>query len=460
MPKYLAPTALLPDGWQDNVLLEVDNGGDLVSVKAGPFSMSDVRPLGGPVLPGIPNLHSHAFQRGMAGLAERSRSGQDSFWSWRDVMYAFLRELSAEHVEVIAAQLFVEMLLSGYTAVTEFHYLHHGERGRPYEQPAEMSHRIGRAARRAGIGLTHLPVLYQNGGFGGLTPGDGQKRFVLAMDDYCDLVGDLARSWSGDRDRAVGLAFHSLRAVEPEAMTQALAERERRSWSDPIHIHVAEQRTEVDECVAWSGARPVAWLLDNLPVSEDWCLVHATHIDEAEAAGIADRGAVVGLCPSTEANLGDGLFPLAGFQGGGGRFGVGSDSQVSVSPIEELRWLEYGQRLAYETRNVASVGTPGSTGMMLLMRALAGGAQAAGRALGKLAPGARADLVVLDGNHPCLAGRRDDRIADAWIFAGNRNVVKDVMVGGNWVVQDGRHPEEVAIAAEFSAVMERLANVI
>jgi formimidoylglutamate deiminase len=455
MTVLFAESALLPDGWARDVRLTIDDAtGDLSGVEPGAVPAGAML-LDGPVVPGMPNLHSHAFQRAMAGLAEAAESDPGSFWSWRRIMYRFAEALTPDDLATIAAQLQIEMLKAGYTAVAEFHYLHNTPDGRPYEDPATLSQALLAAAARSGIGMTLLPVLYQAGGFGGLPPGEGQRRFVLPTDRFLSLVEGLVNSTAGDGQFRVGVAPHSLRAVPPEALIDLRQGLDAIDPTAPIHIHVAEQVREVEECVAWSGARPVAWLLDHQPVDRRWCLVHATHLAEGEMAGLARSGAVAGLCPTTEANLGDGLFPLEAFQAAGGRWGIGSDSHISVSPIEELRWLEYGRRLATLRRNVAAL--PGqSTGAALWSRALAGGAQACGRRIGALEVGCRADLLVLDGTHPLAYGRAGDRLVDALVFAGNASLVRHVLVGGRWRVRDGAHAEEAAVAAAYRTVLDRL----
>ena len=457
MTVLFAGSALLPTGWATDVRLEVADDGDLAAVTAGAKADNAER-LAGPVVPGMPNLHSHAFQRAMAGLAERAGPSQDSFWTWREVMYDFVARLSPDHVGAIAAQLYVEMLKAGYTAVGEFHYLHHAPDGAAYGDPAEMSLRVIAAAGRAGIGITHLPVLYCDGGFGGAPAAARQRRFVHDGRRFVALIESLFERHAGDPQVRIGMAPHSLRAVTPDVLAEAVAALDALDAGSPIHIHVAEQEDEVAECLAWSGARPVEWLLANAAVSRRWCLVHATHMSGEETLGLARSGAVAGLCPTTEANLGDGVFPLFAYLAAGGAFGIGSDSHVSVSPVEELRWLEYGQRLTGRRRNIAvSPGSP-SVGAGLYRRALAGGAQALGRPIGALEPGARADLVVLDGGHPVLAGRGGDVLLDALVFSGNDSPVRDVMVGGKWVVRDRRHDDEDDILAGYRAAVAELAG--
>ncbi|MEX2647684.1 MAG: formimidoylglutamate deiminase [Alphaproteobacteria bacterium] len=452
--------ALLPDGWARDVVIDIDAGGTIRAVTGGGPSRGAERALG-PVIPGMPNLHSHAFQRAMAGLTERrglAGPEHDSFWTWREVMYGFVRAIDPEALEAIAAQLYVEMLEAGYTAVAEFHYLHHDRDGRPYADPAELSERVIDAARRAGIGITHLPVLYANGGFGGKPAADGQRRFVHDASRFLGLVENLRARHRDDANVRIGVAPHSLRAVTPALLAEVLAGLDAMDPTAPIHIHVAEQTREVEECVAWSGARPVAWLLDHAPIGPRWCLVHATHMSETETAGLAASAAVAGLCPTTEANLGDGLFALPDFLGHGGVLGIGSDSHISVNPVEELRWLEYAQRLDRRERNVAASPERPHVGAGLYRCALAGGARACARPIGAIAPGARADLVVLDRDHPLLVGRAGDALLDSYVFAGNDRVVRDVMVGGDWVVRQGRHGRRDEVRAAYREAIAALAT--
>ncbi len=464
-----AESALLPAGWARDVLLETDSDGTLtlVTPDAPAGRARGVQRAAGPVIPGMPNLHSHAVQRAMAGLAERlGQAGAapegDSFWTWRQVMYGFVGRLDPPHLEAIAAQLYAEMLKAGDTAVGEFHYLHHDRDGRPYADPAEMSERIVAAARASGIGLTLLPVLYAHGGFGGQPPNPGQRRFLHDRDRFLALIETLRARHGGDPQIRIGIAPHSLRAVTPDLLRDALAGLDAMDATAPIHIHIAEQVKEVEDCLAWSGQRPVEWLLDAMPVGPRWCLVHATHMTEAETARVAASGAVAGLCPTTEANLGDGFFPAPDYLRRGGVFGIGSDSHISVSPVEDLRWLEYGQRLVHRQRNVLTPSDGGanasrSVGAALWRGALGGGAKALGRPIGTLAPGARADLVVLDPERANLIGKKEDVLLDAAIFAGNENPVRDVMVGGRWVVREGHHLAEHGILARFRRALAELA---
>ncbi len=455
MPDFFASLALLPTGWTRDVRFAVDARGDLVSVVAGADAVGAER-LAGPVLPGLADLHSHAFQRAMAGLGERAGPQGDNFWSWRDIMYRFIRRLHPRDVEAVATQLYVELVRHGFTSVCEFHYVHNDPDGERYDVPTELSDRIVAASAASGIGLTLLPVLYQTSGFGGTAPNDGQKRFVLDDDSYADLVERLVRRHRGDPQVRVGIAPHSLRAVTPPALKAALAMLDRLDADAPIHIHIAEQPKEVADCKVWSGKTPVDWLLANAPVDRRWCLVHATHVTPAEVDAMAKRSAVVGICPATEANLGDGLFPFGDFLKAGGIFGVGTDSNVSTSPVEELRWLDYGQRLIHLGRNVTHRPEGDSTGAFLFERARAGGAQAAGRKTGALTPGYRADFVVLDDEHPALVARAPDTLVDAWLFCGNSNPVRDVVVGGQWVVREGHHRHAEQAASDFAKTARKL----
>lgn len=453
-----ADHAWLPHGWAERVRLEIDRGR---FVRVSEDAADDAAtPLGRWVLPGMPNLHSHAFQRAMAGLAERQAQADDNFWTWREVMYAFAGRIGPDELRAIAAQLYAEMLEAGYTQVCEFHYLHHQPGGAPYADAAAMSLALIEAAREAGIGLTLLPALYMTGGFDGRPLAERQRRFGQSVDGFLDLVQRLQAMQ--DEILHVGVALHSLRAVPEVAMNAMLGSG--LVNSAPIHIHVAEQIGEVQDCLALRNARPVEWLLDHAPVDPRWTLVHATHLTEDELRRLADSGAVVGLCPTTEANLGDGLFPLKAYLEADGVFGIGSDSHISVSPVEELRWLEYGQRLAIRHRNIAVSDSSPSVGETLWGDALYGGAQASGVALGAIdgadvdTYASRADLVVLDETSPLLAGRDATHLLDTWIFAGNRNLVRDVMVAGEWIVRDGRHRDAERIAARYRAVVERLAR--
>jgi formimidoylglutamate deiminase len=450
-----APLAMLPDEWARDVLIEIGPDGAIVSVTPD-SPLGDAEDAGGPVIPGMPNLHSHAFQRAMAGLAERMGSRDDSFWTWREVMYRFLSRLTPEDCHAIASQLYVEMLRNGYTAVAEFHYLHNDPDGRPYADRAEMSLAHVRAAREVGIAVTHLPSLYAHATFGTAPLRPTQIRFATQPDDVLEIVQRVRSAYRDDPDVRVGVSPHSLRAVSPSLLATLLLGLDGVAPTAPVHIHAAEQAKEVDDCVAWSGRRPVEWLLENAGVDERWCLVHCTHMTPAETRELAGRRAVAGLCPTTEGNLGDGIFPLVAYLEAGGHFGIGGDSHVSQSPVEELRWLEYGQRLQHRRRNVAATEARPSVGATLWRRALEGGSRALARTMGVISPGARADLLVLDGDHPNLAGREGDALLDALVFAGNDRLVRHVAVAGDWIVRDGRHADEPAIAERYKRVVGRL----
>ncbi len=399
------------------------------------------------VLPGIPNIHSHSFQRAMAGMAERGSERADSFWTWRELMYRFAGRLTPESLHDISAQLFVEMLQAGYTSTCEFHYLHHQAGGQHYDEPAAMSQAIIAAARETGIRLTLLPVLYMTGGFDGRELSDRQKRFGHDVDAYLSLLDSLiAQEHSMLR---VGVALHSLRAVPADAIRAVLAAPQA-GKPRPIHIHISEQTAEVEECLASRGARPVQWLLANAAVDEAWTLVHATHVNASELEGIAASKAVVALCPTTEANLGDGVFPLHDFIARGGRLGIGSDSNVSVSPVEELRWLEYGQRLVSRQRNIAATGELPSSGESLVLRAVAGGRQSNGQGVQE------DDLLELDEHSASMCGVSATDLHDRFVFAGNACPVKDVFVQGKRVIESGRHVHGERIHQRFRDSMRGL----
>lgn len=436
-----ARQALLPSGWRENVRVEIRH-----HLIAGVTPDAAAQPGDARVdclVPGLSNLHSHAFQRGMAGLAERRGPGADSFWTWRDVMYSFALTLTPDEMQAIAEMAYVEMLEAGFTRVGEFHYLHHAPDGR-YDAPAEMSLRIMAAAQASGINLTHLPVFYAHADFGGKAPHAGQRRFIHTVDDFARLLDDCRAALKRPLDR-LGLAPHSLRAVTGDELHQLLALMP----AGPIHIHIAEQLREVEDSVAHSGQRPVEWLLAHAPVDERWCLIHATHLTDAERRGIASSGAVAGLCPITEANLGDGLFPAVEFLAEGGAIGVGTDSNVNISAAGELCLLEYGQRLTRRQRNVLA-GGEGSTGAALYAACLAGGARALGAGPAQIAAGAAADLVALaDSSALPPAG---DQALDRWIFASGL-AVADVWAAGAHVVQGGRHKGRDRVQQAFAKTL-------
>ncbi|QNH16782.1 formimidoylglutamate deiminase [Xanthomonas sp. SS] len=440
--------ALLPEGWARDVRIEVRSG-RIAAVQSGVAAAFADRTLAIAV-PGLGNLHSHAFQRGMAGLTEVGGRSGDSFWSWRELMYRFVQRLDPDSMQAIAEQAYVEMLEAGFTRVGEFHYLHHAADGRPYADRAEMAQRLAAAADTSGIGLTLLPVFYAHADFGGAAPNPAQQRLIHDLDGYAELLDGSRRALRGLDDAVLGIAPHSLRAVTPDELAALLP-----LCDGPVHIHIAEQTREVEACLAWSGQRPVQWLLAHAPVDARWCLVHATHVDAGEVQAIAASGAVVGLCPITEANLGDGLFPMRAFVEAGGRFGVGSDSNVLIDAAEELRLLEYGQRLQLRGRNVLAGDAAQSSGRFLFQSAAQGAAQALGVTQG-LQVGAPADLVELDPAHPALCARNGDALLDSWIFAARRGAVRSVWRNGRELVRDGRHHRREAIAAAYARALTAL----
>jgi formimidoylglutamate deiminase len=450
-----APWALLPGGWARDVAIAISLDGTIASVAAG-VPRGDSVALAGPVLPGMTNLHSHGFQYAMAGLAEtRSPLGEDHFWSWRETMYRFLARLTPDDVEAIAAQLYVALLKGGFTAVVEFHYLQADIAGAPYADPAEMAWRILAAARQAGIARTILPSLYRHGGFG-RPPEEGQRRFLLPAESVLAIIAALRREAASDPLLRVGAAPHSLRAVTVEELGAFTAAVQHDDADAPLHIHAAEQPREVEDCLAATGQRPVARLLAHLPVDRRWCVVHATHMDDVETAALAATGAVAGLCPTTEGNLGDGIFPFLGWRAAGGAFGIGTDSHVGTDAAGELRMLEYAQRLRHLRRAVGASPEQPSSGTALWSAAASSGAQAAAQPTGAIAPRRRADLVVLDASHPMLAGRDGAAVADTLVFAPTAGLVRDVYVAGRQVIVAGHHADEEAIAARFAATMRRL----
>ncbi len=437
--------ALLPGGWSRDVRIGV-GGGRIVSIKSG-VACAATDDGGGVALPGMANVHSHAFQRAMAGLTEARGPSDDDFWTWRALMYRFLDRGGPAEIEAIAALAFMEMLEGGFTRVAEFHYLHNDPAGEAYADIGEIAGRIVAAAEATGIALTLLPVFYAHAGFGGQAPAHGQRRFINRLDGFADLVSRCRTLTAEMPDAVVGVAPHSLRAVGP----LELAAMPELAGDGPIHIHVAEQVKEVEDCLAWSGARPVEWLLANAPVDDRWCLIHSTHVTEPEWRGVIDHGAVVGLCPITEANLGDGVFPAAAFSRAGGRFGIGTDSNVQIGVAEELRMLEYSQRLWLRGRAV--IAHPHrSTGRALFESALKGGGQAAG-SVSELVVGGSADIVSLDVAGAGFEGRSGDAILDSWIFAAPRGSVASVWRAGRQVVRGGRHIARDAIEARYRSAL-------
>ena len=460
LKKLTFKNALLASGWANDVAVTVDAQGNITDLEQGISNAAN-----GCLIPGLANLHSHAHQRAMAGLAERAGSSEDSFWTWRKTMYQFLDAMQPHHLHAIASQLYLEMLSAGYTRVAEFQYLHHQANGQHYDNIAEMSLQTLNAAQELGLGITSLPVHYQFAGFGEQAVSEQQRRFYNDPNSFLRIVENLNGAIAADPNNNpnnkpknnLGVAGHSLRATSRGSFRHVLDGLG--LPNAPIHMHVAEQLKEIDDCVAWSGSRPVDYCLDNFSVDANWCLIHATHMTASETQRLANSGAVAGLCPTTEANLGDGFFNATEYLNAGGKFGIGSDSHISTSPVEELRWLEYGQRLQHKTRNQLAGGSGQSTGRNLFERAATGGAQACGHAAGAIEVGKRADFVVLDSEHPLLVGRSGDELLDSWVFSGNSNSVTDVYVGGQHVIQNGAHAKQDLINKRFRETMRELQSV-
>lgn len=439
--------ALLPAGVASGVTISIGTDGRIAEVAVDDGAGAER--IGGFAIPGMANVHSHAHQRAMAGLAERSGSDADSFWTWRDAMYRFALKMNPEEFQAIATQAYIEMAKAGYTAVGEFHYLHHQPDGRRYGNPAELALRCLAAAEESGLAITLLPALYMQGGFN-LPPQPGQRRFINGIDGFLKLVSALP-----PRPLAsYGIAFHSLRAVSIGAMREVLAEVD----AGPIHLHIAEQTKEVEDCLAAMGRRPVELLLESVALSARWCLIHGTHLTFTETSRLAQAASTVGLCPITEANLGDGIFPAEAYRREGGAFAIGTDSNIETSVAGELRMLEYSQRLQHHARNVLAGGPDRSTGRALYEAAAAGGATALAQPMGAIAPGCRADIVVLDPDHPALLGRHGEAMIDSFVFSGGNAAVRDVFVAGRNIVKDGRHIAEDAACDRFRRALASLAQ--
>ncbi len=424
-----SPDVLLSDGWASNVSIYWDGSGTITKIRPC-YCDSSLTSARGPLVPGMVNLHSHAFQRELVGRTQIFTSPGDDFWSWRQAMYAHLQSLSPDELESVATRLYQDLIRSGYTSVCEFHYVHVGSSREPYFDPAEMSLAILRAANSAGIGLTLLPVLYQHGGFRNAAPDEHQHRFILSVERYCELVEKMLDAVNDDSNVCIGYAPHSLRAVDATGLHYLLEHRANHAPSSPVHIHVAEQIQEVEECLLAHGQRPIEWLFSNALVDQNWCLVHATHANERELALIADAGATVGLCPTTEADLGDGTFPLPEYLDCSGVYGIGSDSNVCISPFEELRLLEYGQRLTGQTRNIDGVRSELGAGTRRYLQSLAGGRRASGRNVGTLNEGAWADFIVLDASHALLRNKTADEQLNTVVFSGDASMLSAVVIRG------------------------------
>ncbi len=446
MKKILFQHALIDGRFAASVELEIDELGAIVRIETG-RSDSDAEQVRGIAIPGMINVHSHAFQRGMAGLTEYRTAQHDSFWTWRELMYHFLRWLTPDDCYVLARQLYLEMLQAGYTSVGEFHYLHNDPPGKPYESRTVMADALIAAARDVGIRMCLLPTLYQRGGFSKPLE-EGQKRFGMSLDDCLCLTTELQQRHAHDRRLDFGFAIHSLRAVDMPIAKKAADAIRAAMPGRPLHIHAAEQQREVDECLAAHGHRPVAWVLEELGADEQWCLIHATHIDWTECSQLAGSGAVVALCPTTEANLGDGVFPSEAFTRAGGRFAIGTDSHIGLDPRGDLRLIEYAQRLTQQRRVVLGSDSL-SCGQFLTAAAWRGGRQALGIPVGRIQVGDQADFIAIDDQHPNFAGLPPERWLDSFVFCEIGNPIRDVMVSGDWVVRDGRHALQELSRHEF-----------
>lgn len=447
--------ALTDQGWQQNLSAAISDTGQIETLT------QDDNPhaypvISQPVVPGMPNLHSHSFQYAMAGLSELRQNPVDSFWSWRDIMYRFAHNISPDDLHAITAKLYMELLKGGYTEVVEFHYLHNDMDGGPYARPEELSLAILSAAEQTGLSLTHLPVYYAHANFGGIAPQDAQRRFINSRDQYARLIETLKGQQA---EHNLGIAPHSLRAVTEDDMTWLLDLRHDLLPGCPVHIHVAEQTKEVDDSIAFSGKRSVASLMDQAPVDEAWCLIHATHLDDSEVASIATSRATVGLCPLTESNLGDGIFRAVDFLAAGGHLGIGSDSNICTQAMQELRTLEYSQRLRHRQRNVLCSDRMPNAGSYLWQKAARGGARAGGRAIGRIAEGCRADFVELSYTRDgIMAAVSPEAVLNFHIFSGQQAEIEAVYVAGREVIRQGRHPQQAAIDASYVSAMQKLAQ--
>lgn len=447
-----APRAWVAGSWCESVLLESATDGHWSTVRPGTPQPADAAILSGPALPGLVNAHGHAFQRAFAGLTEWRDSDGDDFWSWRDRMYGVALRITPEQLEAIATQLYVELLHGGYTHMCEFHYLQRASDGSRYDDSLAMTRALIRAAATAGIGLTMLPVLYERAGFEQPALRDDQRRFATTPEDVLRMR-DAVRAMKAPLVNA-GVAIHSLRAASPDAISGLVAGCA--GDEGPIHIHIAEQTGEVDDCIASTGARPIEWLTQHVALDARWQLVHATHAVPDEIAAAAQSGAGIVLCPSTEANLGDGLCDLPRWLAAQAVLSIGSDSHVTRDWREELRLLEYGQRLRLRRRNISAapgLGSPASA-QHLFNCSLAGGATAAGFSDWGLQPGARADLLVVDTSDETLLGLPNAQWLDVLVFSSPSRPWRDVMVSGRWVVRNHRH--DAGGAEAFKSAMMQL----
>ncbi|MGB0495931.1 MAG: formimidoylglutamate deiminase [Kangiellaceae bacterium] len=454
MNKLYAENILIGSDWRTDVTLSIEHG-IITAIDAG--KLKGATSLKGSVIPGMINCHSHAFQRAFAGFSEYRGNSQDSFWSWRDIMYRFVEKMTPEDAHIVAKFVYIEMLKAGYTSVGEFHYLHHQSSGEKYEDLAEMSHQVIQAAMSVGLSITHLPVLYSYSGFGEQPPSKQQRRFIHSIEEYLNLVNQLNKNYSKQSNFTLGIAPHSLRAVSEKQLSDVVPFIRNINQNAPIHIHIAEQLKEVENCLSFYKQRPVEWLLNNYAVDQNWCLVHATHLTPDEIELTAKSGAVVGICPLTEANLGDGIFPTSEYSKLGGKFAIGSDSHIGINVAEELRLLEYAQRLTSHQRAVLVDEKCQSVGQYLYAKSSKDGASAISQNVGEIAVGKRADFLVLNEDEPSLFNKTGSFILDASIFACNSLPVKDVYVAGKMVIQNGQHKLQEECKAQYRKVLNKLA---
>ncbi len=446
---------LTEQGWMNDISIQIGDNGHIESLVQD-ANNSQYPIFENPVIPGMPNLHSHSFQYAMAGLSEIRKNPVDSFWSWREMMYYFALNVSPDDLQAITAKLYMDLLKGGYTEIAEFHYLHNDMDGSYYARPQELSASIINAAEHTGLSLTHLPVFYAHANFGGQTPEKAQRRFLNSRDQYALLLEEIQKRHPSHN---LGIAPHSLRAVTEEEMTWLMELRSSLVPDCPVHIHVAEQTKEVQDSIAYSGMRSVTALMDQAPVDEKWCLIHATHLDDSEVKAIAKSGATAGLCPLTESNLGDGIFRGTDFINAGGHFGIGSDSNICTEAMQELRTLEYSQRLERRQRNVFCSDTYPNNGTHLWVNAAKGGARACGQEIGQIAVGARADFVEISYNRDgIMSAVAPEAVLDFHIFSGQQAEIRDVYVAGKKVIEAGRHPREDSINSDYISAMQRLAQ--
>ena len=446
--------ALTDQGWQENVSVAISGTGQFEKLTRDD-NPNNYPVISQPVVPGVPNLQSHSFQYAMAGLSEVRRNPIDSFWSRREMMYYFAHNVSPEDLQAITAKLYIELLKGGYTEIVEFHYLHNDMDGACYAHLEELSVAILSAAAQTDLSLTHLPVFYEHANFGGVAPQDAQRRFVNSRDKYALLIERLKGQMGGHN---LGIAPHSLRAVTEEEINWLLELRDDILPGCPVHIHVAEQTKEVDDSIAHSRKRSVVALMDQAPVDKAWCLIHSTHLDDSEVATIADSGATVGLCPLTESNLGNGIFRAVDFLAANGHFGIGSDSNICAQALQELRTLEYSQRLRHRQRNVLCSEQIPNVGSYLWQKAAHGDARASGRAIGRIAEGCRADFVELGHDaYGIMAAVSAEAVLDFHMFSDQQADIAGVYVAGRQIINEGQHPQQAEIDASYVSAMQRLA---